>query len=161
MPQSPDEIRAIEVLLVEDNPDDVRLTIEALRDGKVANRLNVVRDGLQALRYLRRESPFLDAKRPDLVLLDLNLPLKDGREVLAEMRADPALCTIPIAIVTGSRDSRDREEAGRLDAEYYVTKPITIEQLAQIVRQASDFWISIVKLPGGSMVCAAPTTTLA
>ena len=141
------EARPIEVLLVEDNPGDVRLTREALRDGKVSNRLSVVQDGVEALRFLRREEPYADAPRPDVVLLDLNLPKKDGRQVLQEIKQDPALRTIPVVILTSSDAERDISGAYALQANCYITKPVDLDQFITVVRSIEDFWFSIVKLP--------------
>ena len=139
--------RSAEILLVEDNPGDVRLTIEALRDSKVQNQLNVVRDGVEALSFLRREGAFVNAVRPDLILLDLNLPRKDGREVLAEIKADARLRTIPVVILTTSQDERDVLRAYDLHANCYITKPVDLEQFMTVVRSIEDFWLTIVTLP--------------
>ena len=139
---------AIEVLLVEDNPGDVRLTREALRDGKVFNNLSTVPDGVEALRFLRREGPYADAPRPDVILLDLNLPKKDGREVLEEIKADPGLRTIPVVVLTSSEAERDIARAYALNANCYVTKPVDLDQFITVVKSIEDFWFSIVKLPG-------------
>jgi len=143
------EARPIEVLLVEDNPGDVRLTREALRDGKVSNHLSVVADGVEALRFLRREGQYAGAPRPDVVLLDLNLPKKDGREVLQEIKQDPALRTIPVVILTSSEAERDIAGAYALQANCYITKPVDLDQFITVVRSIEDFWFSIVKLPPG------------
>jgi chemotaxis family two-component system response regulator Rcp1 len=137
----------IQVLLVEDNPGDVRLTREALKDGKVATALSVVADGVEAMAFLRREGRYTDAPRPDLILLDLDLPRKDGREVLREVKADPALCDIRVVVVTGSEAERDISGAYALQADCYVTKPVGMDQLATIVRSIEDFWFTIVRLP--------------
>ena len=139
--------RPVEILLVEDNPGDVRLTVEALRDSKVRNKLNVARDGVEALSFLRREGAFANAVRPDLILLDLNLPRKDGREVLAEIKADPALHTIPVVILTTSRAEQDVLRSYELKANCYITKPVDLEQFITVVRSIEDFWLTIVKLP--------------
>lgn len=146
----PDTARPVELLLVEDNAVDVRLTIEALRDGKVANRLSVVSDGVEALLYLRRAHPYAQAQRPDLVLLDLNLPRKNGRVVLAEIRGDPELHSIPVAIVTGSASEQDQREAERLGAICYVTKPIGVAELIRIVMLVQDFAITVISIPSMS-----------
>jgi CheY-like chemotaxis protein len=140
--------RPVEILLVEDNPGDVRLTIEALRDSKVHNQLNVARDGVEALAFLHREGAFVDAVRPDLILLDLNLPRKDGREVLAEIKADPALRTIPVVILTTSRAEQDVLRSYELQANCYITKPVDLEQFMTVVKSIEDFWLTIVTLPG-------------
>jgi chemotaxis family two-component system response regulator Rcp1 len=139
--------RPIEVLLVEDNPGDVRLTREALKDGKVGNNLSVAPDGVEALRFLRREGPYADAPRPDVVLLDLNLPKKDGRQVLQEMKQDPALRTIPVVILTSSDAERDIAAAYELQASCYITKPVDLDQFITVVKSIEDFWFTIVKLP--------------
>lgn len=142
-----DGARPVEVLLVEDNPGDVRLTREALRDGKVSNNLSVVQDGVEAMRFLRREGPYADAPRPDVVLLDLNLPKKDGRQVLQEIKGDEALRMIPVVILTSSEAERDIAGAYALQANCYVTKPVDLDQFITVVRSIEDFWFSIVKLP--------------
>ncbi|HEY0016178.1 MAG TPA: response regulator [Longimicrobium sp.] len=137
----------IEVLLVEDNPGDVRLTREALRDGKVHNHLSVVPDGVEALAFLRRQGKYADAPRPDLILLDLNLPKKDGREVLQDIKADPALQRIPVVVLTSSEAERDIAQAYALHANCYITKPVDLDQFITVVRSIEDFWFTIVKLP--------------
>jgi two-component system, chemotaxis family, response regulator Rcp1 len=139
--------RPVEILLVEDNPGDVRLTREALAEGKVRNNLYVAVDGVKALEFLRREGEYAGAVRPDLVLLDLNLPRKDGREVLAEIKADPALRYIPVVILTSSEAESDIARAYDLHANCYVTKPVDLDQFIHVVRSIEDFWFSIVKLP--------------
>ena len=137
----------IEVLLVEDNPGDVRLTREALRDGKVQNNLSVVPDGVEALAFLRRQGKYAAAPRPDLILLDLNLPKKDGREVLEDIKADPALQRIPVVVLTSSEAERDIAQAYALHANCYITKPVDLDQFITVVRSIEDFWFTIVKLP--------------
>src|SRR5919202_5278493 len=139
--------RPIEILLVEDNPGDVRLAIEALRESKVRNILHVARDGVEALAFLRREDSHADAPRPDLVLLDLNLPRKDGREVLAEIKADPDLHTIPVVILTTSRAEQDVLRSYELQANCYITKPVDLDQFITVVKSIEDFWLTIVTLP--------------
>jgi two-component system, chemotaxis family, response regulator Rcp1 len=139
----PVEGRPIEILLVEDNPGDVRLTIEALRESKVRNNLRVAPDGVVALERLRQP----DSPRPDLILLDLNLPKKDGREVLAEIKADPALKTIPVVILTTSRAEQDVLKSYQLQANCYITKPVDLEQFITVVKSIEDFWLTIVTLP--------------
>lgn len=139
--------RAIEILMVEDNPGDVRLTVEALKDAKIANRLHVVADGVAALEFLRRSAPYEAAPRPDLILLDLNLPRKNGREVLAEIKSDPALMTIPVVILTTSRAEEDVLRAYSLHANCYITKPVDFIQFITIVKTIEQFWLSIVTLP--------------
>jgi len=140
----------IQILLVEDNPGDVRLTREVLKEGRISNTLNVVEDGVEALAFLRHEGEYADAEQQDLVLLDLNLPKKDGREVLAEMKADPALRRIPVIILTTSSAERDILGAYDLHANCYITKPVDLDQFVTVVRSIEDFWLSIVKLPGGA-----------
>ncbi len=137
----------IEVLLVEDNPGDVRLTREALKEGKVRNNLSVAPDGVEALAFLRRQGRYAGAPRPDLILLDLNLPKKDGREVLEEIKADPALRTIPVVILTTSEAERDIARAYDLHANCYITKPVDLDQFITVVKSIEDFWFTIVKLP--------------
>ena len=139
--------RPIEILLVEDNPADVRLTVEALKESKIRNRLNVVENGVEAMDYLRRQGKYATAVRPDLVLLDLNLPLKDGREVLADIKADQNLKIIPIVILTTSKAEQDIVKTYNLHANCYVTKPVDLEQFITVVRAIEDFWLTIVKLP--------------
>jgi CheY-like chemotaxis protein len=139
--------RPIEVLLVEDDPGDVLLIREAFEFNKVHNNLHVVSDGEQALAYLRREGEHAGANRPDLVLLDLNLPRKDGREVLAEAKQDPELRTIPIVVLTTSEAEEDVLKSYQLHANAYVTKPVDFERFVSIVRQIDDFFVSVVRLP--------------
>ena len=139
--------RPIEILLVEDNPGDVRLTIEALKEGKVRNRLSVARDGVEALAFLRREGPHAKASRPDLILLDLNLPKKDGREVLAEIKEDSRLRRIPVVVLTTSKAEEDILRTYDLHANCYITKPVDLEQFISVVRSIDDFWLSVVRLP--------------
>jgi CheY-like chemotaxis protein len=138
----------IEVLLVEDDPGDVLLIREAFDFNKVHNNLNVVSDGEQALDYLRGAGDYADRIRPDLVLLDLNLPRKDGREVLAEVKTDPDLRTIPIVVLTTSEAEEDVLKSYQLHANAYVTKPVDFERFVSIVRQIDDFFVSVVRLPG-------------
>jgi CheY-like chemotaxis protein len=139
--------RPIEVLLVEDNPADVRLTEEALKEGKVRNRLHSVPDGVEALAFLRREGKYVDAVRPDLILLDLNLPRKSGREVLGEIKTDPALRHIPVVVLTSSQAEKDIAQAYDLHANCYVTKPVDLDRFIEVVKSIEGFWFSIVKLP--------------
>ncbi|WNG23629.1 response regulator [Cystobacter fuscus] len=141
--------RPIEILLVEDNPGDVRLTIEALKEGKVSNRLSVARDGVEALAFLRREGPHASAPRPDLILLDLNLPRRDGREVLAEIKADARLRRIPVVVLTTSKAEEDILRTYDLHANCYINKPVDLDQFISVVRSIDDFWLSVVRLPGG------------
>jgi CheY-like chemotaxis protein len=141
-------VRPIEVLLVEDDEGDVLMTREALDEGKVFNRLSVVGDGVEAIAYLRREQPYADATRPDLVLLDLNLPKRDGRQVLEEVKADPDLRRIPIVVLTTSEAEEDVLRSYDLHANAYVTKPVDFERFVEVIRQIDDFFISVVRLPG-------------
>ena len=137
----------VKILLVEDNPADIRLTIEALREGKIANRLNVAKDGVEALDFLQRRGAFADAPRPDLVLLDLNLPKKDGREVLAEIKADDSLKRIPVVVLTTSQAEEDILKSYNLHANCYISKPVDLEQFITVVRTIEDFWLTVVSLP--------------
>lgn len=137
----------IEILLVEDSPSDVDLTREALEDTKVSNNLSVVSDGVEALAFLRREGRFADAPHPDLILLDLNLPKKDGREVLAEIKSDPELRRIPVVVLTTSEAEQDIIESYNLHANCYVKKPVDLDAFIQVVRSIDSFWLAIVKLP--------------
>ncbi|HJV04255.1 MAG TPA: response regulator [Actinomycetota bacterium] len=142
-----DKARPVEILLVEDNPGDVRLAEEALRDAKMSNNLNVASDGVEALAYLRREGRHINAPRPDLVLLDLNLPKKDGREVLGEVKLDPDLRTIPVVVLTTSDADADVVRSYQLHANAYVRKPVDFDAFIEVVRSIEDFWFSVVKLP--------------
>jgi CheY-like chemotaxis protein len=142
-----ERLRTIEVLLVEDDPGDVLLTKEAFADNKVKNNLNIVSDGEEAVAYLRRQEPFAKASRPDLVLLDLNLPRKDGREVLKDIKADPDLRSIPVVVLTTSEADEDILHSYDLHANAYVTKPVDFDAFIRIVRQIDDFFVSVVKLP--------------
>jgi chemotaxis family two-component system response regulator Rcp1 len=137
----------IQVLLVEDNPGDVRLTKEALKEGKLLNQLTVVGDGVEALSFLRKEGKYADAPQPELILLDLNLPKKDGREVLAEIKADPNLRRIPVVVLTTSSSEEDILKIYDLHANCYITKPVDLEQFMGVVKSIEDFWVSVVKLP--------------
>ena len=139
--------KEIEILLVEDNPGDVRLTQEALREGKVKNRLHIARDGVEAMEFLRREGKHSAATRPDLVLLDLNLPRKDGREVLAEIKADPELKTLPVVVLTTSSAEADILKTYSLHANCYIQKPVDLDQFVTVVKSIDDFWLTVVRLP--------------
>lgn len=141
--------RGIEILLVEDNPGDVRLTREALKDGKILNNLNVVSDGVEAMAFLHREGKFADAPRPELILLDLNLPKKDGREVLAEIKSQPDLKRIPVVILTSSAAEQDIFKSYNLHANCYITKPVDLDQFIHVVKSIEQFWLTVVKLPPG------------
>ena len=137
----------IEILLVEDNPADVRLTQEALKEGKVRNNLHVARDGIEAIEFLRRVGKHANAVRPDLILLDLNLPRKDGREVLADIKADPDLKAIPVVVLTTSSAEQDIFKSYKLHANCYITKPVDLDQFVQVVKSIDDFWLTVVRLP--------------
>lgn len=137
----------IEILMVEDNPGDVRLTIEAFKEGKVQNNLSVVEDGMEALAFLHREGKYANAPRPNLILLDLNLPKKDGRKVLEEIKKDPKLKRIPVLVLTTSDAEQDISEAYDLHANCYITKPMDFDQFITVVKYIKDFWLSIVNLP--------------
>jgi len=139
--------RIMAILVVDDNPGDVRLTAEALKDGEVESRLYVAGDGVEALAFLRREGRFGDAPRPDLILLDLNMPIMNGRQVLAEIKEDAALRQIPVVILTGSREMDDIVRTYDLHANCYVTKPIDFEQFIDMVKSITDFWLTMVRLP--------------
>ncbi|GMV49915.1 MAG: Response regulator rcp1 [Nitrospirae bacterium] len=143
----PELVKPIEILLVEDNPGDVRLTQEALREAKVINNLTIAKDGMEALAYLRRQGPYAHAPRPHLILLDLNLPKRDGREVLAEIKADESLKRIPVVVLTTSQDEQDILKSYNLHANCYVTKPVDLDQFIRVVRSIEDFWLGIVVLP--------------
>jgi CheY-like chemotaxis protein len=139
--------KPIEILLVEDNPGDIQLTRIALEDNKMNINLSVAEDGVEALEFLRKEGKYTDAPHPDLVLLDLNLPKKDGREVLAQMKADPVFKRIPVVILTTSQAEEDVLKAYNLCANCYITKPVDLDQFVKIVRSIESFWFTIVKLP--------------
>ena len=139
--------RPAEFLLVEDNPGDVRLTREALLDSKVSNHLSVVGDGQEAMAFLRREGKYADAPRPDIILLDLNLPKKDGREVLAEIKSDPMLKRIPVVIITSSEAEQDVLRTYDLHVNCYVNKPLDLDQFVKVVKSIETFWLTIVKMP--------------
>jgi len=141
------QTRPIDVLLVEDNPADVRLTREALSEGKVANHLSVVGDGIEALRFLRREGAYASAPRPDLILLDLNLPRKSGRDVLEEIKGDEVLRRIPVIVLTTSQAEEDLDRAYSLHANSYIRKPVDLDEFLEVVRSIEQFWFTIVCLP--------------
>jgi two-component system, chemotaxis family, response regulator Rcp1 len=140
----------IEILLVEDNPGDARLTREALALSKVSNRLHHARDGEEAMKFLRHEGTFASAPAPDLILLDLNLPRRHGREVLEDIKGDPELKHIPVVILTSSQAEEDILRSYRLHANCFITKPVDLEQLARVVQGIEQFWFSLVKLPSES-----------
>ena len=137
----------VQILLVEDSPGDIRLTREVLRDARIANHLHIVSDGEQAMAFLRREGEYADMQRPDLILLDLNLPRKDGREVLAELKEDPELHLIPVIVLTTSSAEQDVLRSYDLKAACYITKPIDLDEFIAVVRSIETFWLSIVRLP--------------
>jgi chemotaxis family two-component system response regulator Rcp1 len=141
--------KPVEILLVEDNPGDVRLTMEALKEGRLLNRVSVAEDGVEALAFLRQEGKYADEVRPDLILLDLNLPKKDGREVLAEIKEDPELRQIPVVVLTTSTAEQDVLGTYDLHANCYINKPVDFEQFIKVVKSVGDFWFSVVILPPG------------
>jgi two-component system, chemotaxis family, response regulator Rcp1 len=141
--------RPVSILLVEDNPGDIRLTQEALREGCVESELQVARDGVEALDLLRRRGRYADAARPDLILLDLNLPRKDGREVLAALKADDSLRRIPVVVLSTSRADEDIRASYDLHANCYITKPVDLDRFIAVVRSIDQFWLSLVELPSG------------
>ena len=142
-----DQGRPIEILLVEDSPSDTDLTLEALRDFKVRNHVSVVEDGVLAMQFLRRQGSYAQAPRPDLIMLDLNLPRKDGREVLAEIKGDDDLKSIPVVVLTTSRAEQDIVRAYQLSANCYITKPVDFNQFLEVVRSIEAFWLFVVTLP--------------
>lgn len=142
-----DSQKPIDVLLVEDDPGDVLMTREAFEENKVANRLAVVNDGASAMEYLRKEGQYADAPTPDMVLLDLNLPRMDGREVLAAMKSDESLRSIPVVVLTTSEAEEDVLRSYSLHANAYVTKPVDFQRFIDVVRQIDDFFVSVVRLP--------------
>ena len=139
--------KPIEILLVEDNPGDIRLTQEAFKEGKVSNNLNIARDGVEALAFLRQEGEYAGVPRPDVILLDLNLPKKDGREVLAEIKEDPDLRRIPVVVLTTSLAEQDILKSYNLHANCYITKPVDLERFITVVKSIETFWLTVVKLP--------------
>lgn len=142
-----EEVRPAQVLLVEDSVDDVELTLEALKDSKVRMDVHVVSDGMAAMDFLRREGEYADKPRPDLVLLDLNLPLMDGREVLKEIRNDPDLTDLPVVVLTTSQSEEDICKAYKLHANCYISKPVDFIRFSEIVKQIEGFWFQLVRLP--------------
>jgi chemotaxis family two-component system response regulator Rcp1 len=147
MPTTEIEVRPIEILLVEDNPGDVRLVMEALKQAKVANKLHAVSNGLEAMAFLQREGKYNSAIRPDLILLDLNMPKKNGRETLAEIKQDPNLKRIPVVILTISKAEDDIIRAYDLNANCYITKPVDFEQFMAVIKSIENFWLATVELP--------------
>ena len=144
---SPQRAEPVEILLAEDNPGDVKLTEKALERGKLVNNLHVVTDGVEALAFLRQEGEYAEEPRPDLVLLDLNMPRKDGREVLEDMKADEDLRRIPVVVLTSSDAEEDIVQSYDLHANAYLTKPVDFDGLLEIVNSLEEFWLSVVKLP--------------
>lgn len=142
-----ERLHPVDILLVEDNPADVRLTLEALKESRLLTNLHVVGDGVAAMAFLRHEGEYKGAPRPDLILLDLNLPRKDGREVLADVKNDPDLKRIPVAVLTTSQAEEDVVRSYDLHANCYVTKPVDLDQFLHVVRTINEFWLTIVKLP--------------
>ena len=140
-------LKPVEIFLIEDNPGDVRLTIEALKECKILNNLHVAVDGIEAMSYLNKEGKFKDKPRPDLIILDLNLPKKDGREVLGEIKGDASLKKIPVVILTTSEAEQDILRSYELHANCYITKPVNMDQFIKVVKSVGDFWFSIVILP--------------
>ena len=143
----PQLLNAIDVLLVDDDPGDTLMIREAFEHNKVKNALECVADGVQAMQYLRREGEYANVSRPDLILLDLNLPRKDGREVLAEIKSDPVLATIPVVVLTTSHAEEDVLKSYQLHANAYVTKPVDFDRFIEVVRQIDEFFVTVVKLP--------------
>ncbi len=142
-------VEIIDILLVEDNEGDARLAMEALKDSKIRNIIHHVLDGEEAMAFLRQEGAYADKPKPDLILLDLNLPRKDGREVLAEIKSDNYLKTIPVVVLTVSSDEQDILKSYNLHANCYVNKPLGLDQFLEVIRSIEDFWLTIVKLPDG------------
>ncbi len=142
-------LKPIDILLIEDNPGDVRLTIEGLKEGKVLNNLSVMSNGVEAMAFLRREGTYANAPRPELILLDLNLPRKDGREVLAEIKNDDNLKRIPVVILTSSQAEQDIVKSYNLHANCYITKPVELDQFLGVIKNIEQFWLTVVKLPPG------------
>jgi two-component system response regulator len=142
-------IRSVDVLLIEDDPADIELTREGLKDSKMMVHLNTVDDGIKAMQYLRGETPYTDATRPDLIILDLNLPRKDGREVLQDLKKDEALKGIPVVVLTTSQDAWDIQRCYEWGANCWITKPIGLKEFIKIVGSIQDFWFAVVKLPLG------------
>ena len=141
------QTRAVELLLVEDNPGDVRLTIEALKEGRVINHLTVAKDGEEAIAFLRRQGPYANAARPDLIMLDLNLPRKGGLEVLAEIKEDADLKLIPVVVLTTSQAEQDVLRTYQLHANCYIVKPVDLNQFMAVVQAIKSFWLAVVMLP--------------
>ncbi len=149
MSQLHSQVKPVDILLVDDDEGDVLLTQKALKKGKIANSLCVARDGVEALQFLRQEGEFKDAPRPDMILLDLNMPRMDGRETLSEIKKDPELRTIPVIVLTTSDADQDIVKSYDLQASCYVTKPVDLEQFTQVVQTLQEFWLCVVKFPQG------------
>jgi len=141
--------KAVNILLVEDNPGDVRLVVESLKESKRPVNLRTVKDGIEAIAYLRREGIFANEVRPDIILLDLNLPRKNGKEVLAEIKKDPGLKRIPVIVLTASSAEKDIINSYDLNANCYITKPVSLEQFTEVIKSIENFWLTVVKLPPG------------
>jgi two-component system, chemotaxis family, response regulator Rcp1 len=146
------QARPIEILLIEDSPTDAELCIEALQRAKVANHLHHVVDGVEAMSFLRRQGQYAQAPRPALIMLDLNLPRKDGREVLAELKQDANLKMIPVVVLTTSRAEQDVLRSYELHANCYITKPVDFQQFLQVIESIEQFWLTVVALPGKSQL---------
>ena len=142
-----DAAAPIAILLIEDSPSDAKLTAKTLSKGKVLNNLHIVEDGVEAIAFLRQEGKYHDAPRPDLILLDLNLPKKDGREVLGEIKSDPNLCTIPVVVLTTSEAEEDILKSYQMHANCYLTKPVTLAGFMKVISLIEEFWLTVVKLP--------------
>jgi len=149
MKNSERSIQPVDILLVEDSPADVRLTREALHEAKVMNTLHIVKDGVEALAFLRQQGPYAASPRPKLILLDLNLPKKDGREVLAEIKQDESLKRIPVVVLTTSKAEEDIVRSYNLHANAYVSKPVDLARFFEVIRALEDFWLAVVTLPPG------------
>ena len=137
----------VEILLVEDSPIDIKLTSKTFANAKVMNNLHIVEDGVEAMDFLHQRGKYLDVPRPDLILLDLNLPKKDGRQVLSEIKAEPNLCLIPVVVLTTSEQEEDILRSYKLAANCYITKPVTLKDFIQVVEMIEGFWLTVVKLP--------------
>ena len=144
---NPTNVRPIQILLVEDSPSDAKLTLAALKDAKVANQISHVEDGVQAMEFLRHQGQYAESPRPDLIILDLNLPRKDGREVLAELKIDPDLKSIPVVVLTTSKAEEDILRSYQLHANCFITKPVNFERFLEIVQSIEYFWLTVVALP--------------
>lgn len=141
--------KAVNILLVEDNPGDVRLVVESMKESKRLTNLRTVKDGVEAMAYLHREGIFANEVRPDIILLDLNLPRKNGKEVLAEIKKDPSLKRIPVIVLTASSADRDILNSYDLNANCYITKPVSLDKFTEVVKSIENFWLTVVKLPPG------------